>query len=205
MIARPKPYITEAEYLELERAGTSKHEYFAGDIFAMTGASEQHNLIASNVVASLHQQMRGRSCRIYPSDMRLKIMQSGLNIYPDITIVCGSPQFTDAAKRDTLLNPIVIIEILSPSTERYDRGMKFQHYRTIPSLQEYILIAQDEQHIERYTRHDANQWILIEASGSDATLAISSVSVTLALSDVYEQVDLPPGGERSLPRDIPPE
>ena len=205
MTAQPKPYITEAEYLELERAGTSKHEYFAGDIFAMTGASEQHNLIASNVVATLHRQLRGRSCRIYPSDMRLKIAQTGLNTYPDITIVCGSPQFTDPAKRDTLLNPIVIIEILSPSTERYDRGMKFQHYRTIASLQEYILIAQDEQHIERYTRNEPNQWILTEASEPDTILPISSISATLALADVYEQVDLIPSREPLLPRDIPPE
>src|SRR5262249_9988400 len=143
MTAQPKPYITEAEYLELERASASKHEYLAGEIFAMTGASEQHNLIASNVTATLHRQRRGRSCRVYPSDMRIKVTQTGLNTYPDITVVCGPPEFTDPTKRDTLINPMVIIEILSPSTERYDRGLKFQNYRTIPSLQEYILIAQD--------------------------------------------------------------
>jgi Uma2 family endonuclease len=205
MTAQPKPYITEAEYLELERAASSKHEYFAGEIFAKTGASEQHNLIASNVMASLHRQLRGHSCRIYPSDMRLKVMQTGLNTYPDSTIVCGPPQYTDQAKRDTLLNPIVIIEILSPSTERYDRGMKFQHYHAIASLQEYVLIAQDEQHIERYTRLEPNQWILLEATGPDAALPISSISATLAVAGVYEQVDLPPSREPLLPRDIPPE
>jgi len=203
MIARPKPYITEAEYLALERAGDNKHEYLAGNIFAMTGASEQHNLIASNVNASLHSQLRGRSCRIYPSDMRLKVLQTGLNTYPDITIVCGPPQFTDPAKRDTLVNPTVIIEILSPSTERYDRGMKFQNYRSIASLQEYILIAQDTQHIERYTRHEHNQWLLVEAFGPEATLHIASISAALRLADVYEQVELPTTPESPLSRDIP--
>jgi Uma2 family endonuclease len=136
MTAQPKPYMTEAEYLDLERVSLSKHEYFAGNVFAMTGASEQHNLIASNVTAALHHQLRGRSCRIYPSDMRIKVVQTGLNTYPDLTIICGPPQFTDPIKRDTLINPTVIIEILSPSTERYDRGLKFQNYRTIASLQE---------------------------------------------------------------------
>lgn len=203
MTAQPKPYITEAEYLERERAGTVKHEYFAGDIFAMTGASEQHNLIATNVTASLHNQLRGRTCRIYPSDMRIKVMQTGLNTYPDITIVCGSPQFTDPIKRDTLINPTVIIEILSPSTERYDRGLKFQNYRTIDTLQEYILIAQDKQHIERYARHEQNQWILAEAIGPEATLPIVTLSAVLPLADVYEQVELPRNTTPSLPRDVP--
>jgi Uma2 family endonuclease len=203
MTAQPKPYVTEAEYLELERASHSKHEYFAGDVFAMTGASEQHNLIASNVNASLHRQLRGRSCRIYPSDMRIKVVQTGLNTYPDLTIVCGPPQFTDSTKRDTLINPTVIIEILSPSTERYDRGLKFQNYRTIASLQEYILIAQDTQHIERYARHEENQWILTEVLGPEATLQITSLSVALLLADVYEQVELPANPESSFPRDMP--
>jgi Uma2 family endonuclease len=198
MTAQPKPFISEAEYLELERASVTKHEYFAGDIFAMTGASEQHNLIASNVTAALHRQLRGRSCRIYPSDMRIKVMQTGLNTYPDSTIVCGPPQFTDPIRRDTLINPAVIIEILSPSTERYDRGLKFQNYRTIDSLQEYILIAQETQHIERYTRHAEHQWILTEAIGPEATIHLTTLSVALDLSDVYEQVEFtqPPESPR---------
>jgi Uma2 family endonuclease len=201
MSAQPKLYITEEEYLARERASTSKHEYFAGEIFAMTGASEAHNLIASNVTASLHRQLRGRSCRIYPSDMRLKVLETGLNTYPDLTIVCGSAQFTDPIKRDTLINPTVIIEILSPSTERYDRGLKFQNYRTIASLYDYLLIAQDTAHIERYTRHESSQWILTEVVGLDSGLSITSLSVTLDLADVYEQIELPSSPESSIPGD----
>lgn len=201
MSAQPKPYITEAEYLARERASAGKHEYFDGEIFAMTGASEPHNLIASNVTASLHRQLRGRACRIYPSDMRLKVMETGLNTYPDLTIVCGPSQFTDPIKRDTLTNPTVIIEILSPSTERYDRGLKFQNYRTIASLQDYLLIAQDTARIERYTRQESNQWIFTEAIGLDSSLSIASLGATLDLADVYEQVDLPSSPEPSIPGD----
>jgi Uma2 family endonuclease len=203
MTAQPKPYLTEEEYVNLERASTRKHEYYAGEIFAMTGASEQHNLIATNITASLHQQLRGRDCRVYPSDMRLKVLQTGLNTYPDITVVCGSPQFVDQRKRDTLINPTVIIEILSPSTERYDRGMKFQHYRTIESLQEYVLIDQDKQHIERYTRREPRQWVLEEASGFESTLDLTSIGVALRLKDIYEQVELVEDSEPGLPREIP--
>lgn len=201
MSAQPKPYITEADYLERERASTTKHEYFAGAIFAMTGASEAHNLIASNLTAALHRQLRGRACRIYPSDMRLRVVATGLNTYPDLTIVCGPPQFADPSKRDTLINPTILIEILSPSTERYDRGLKFQNYRTIPSLQDYMLIAQDSAHLEHYTRHETNQWILTEVSGLDRSLAIASLAITLALADVYEQIDLPPSPESAIPGD----
>ncbi len=156
MTAQTRPYLTETEYLERERVSMIKHEYYAGKIFAMSGASEAHNLIASNVNASIYAQIRGRGCRIYPSDMRIKIAKTGLYTYPDMTIVCETPEFTDMTKRDTLLNPMIIIEILSPSTERYDRGVKFQNYRTIGSLKEYILIAQNKHHIERYTRHEEN-------------------------------------------------
>lgn len=191
MTAQPKPYITEAMYLELERNSIDKHEYYAGEIYAMTGASEQHNLIAMNLGASLHSQLRGRPCRVYPSDMRVKVLQTGLNTYPDLAIVCGTSQFTED-KRDTLINPTVIIEILSPSTERYDRGMKFQHYRGIETLEEYILVAQDKHYIERFVRQDhSNEWLFSEAVGLKASLFLPSIQVTLALNDVYEQVLLP--------------
>ena len=192
MTAQPRPYLTETEYLDRERVSTSKHEYYAGEIFAMSGASEAHNLIASNVNASIYAQIRGRGCRIYPSDMRIKIVKTGLYTYPDITIVCGTPTFTDVTKRDTLLNPTIIIEILSPSTERYDRGVKFQNYRTIETLKEYILIAQNKHHIERYTRQEGNTWILTEAIGVDFTINLDSIQCFLSLADTYELVDLPP-------------
>lgn len=192
MTAQPRPYLTETEYLEREQVSTIKHEYYAGEIFAMAGGSEAHNLIASNVNASIYAQIRGRGCRIYPSDMRIHVEHTGLYTYPDMTIVCGTPEFTNRAKRDTLLNPTMIIEILSRTTERYDRGVKFQNYRTIETLKEYILIAQNKPHIERYIRHEGNTWMLTEAIGLDAAIILESIQCTLTLADVYELVDLPP-------------
>ena len=188
MTAQRKSHLSEAAYLDKERFSTIKHEYYAGATYAMAGASELHNLIAMNVAASLHRQLRGQTCRIYPSDMRLKVLQTGLNTYPDFTVVCGPTQFAHVEKRDTLINPTVIIEILSPSTEYYDRGEKFQHYRTIETLQEYILIAQDKYRIERFTRQDANEWLLSEAVGLNTMLQLPSIQVIVLLNDVYEQV-----------------
>jgi Uma2 family endonuclease len=189
MTAQPKRYITEQEYIDFERANTMKHEYYDGHVYAMTGASRIHNLIAGNTLASLHGQLRQKPCQIFPSDMRIKVQQTGLYTYPDLVIICGEPQFTDDAL-DTLLNPLVLIEILSPSTERYDRGMKSQHYRTIETLQSYILIAQDHYHIEHYSRQDNGRWLLQEAHGIEAHIAIPSIESTLLFKDVYEKVDM---------------
>lgn len=135
MTAQPHQYVTEEEYLVLERASPTKHEYYAGRVYAMTGAKEPHNLISGNLVAVFHPQLRRKPCRVYSSDMRLKILKTGLNTYPDVVIICGQPQFTDTV-RDTITNPIVLVDILSASTERYDRGMKFEHYRTIETLRD---------------------------------------------------------------------
>lgn len=132
--------MTIPEYLELERTSDMKHEYFAGTIYAIVGGSVQHNLITGNTYASLHAQLRKRNCNVFPSDMRVKAVQTGLYTYPDITVVCGQRQFEDE-REDTLVNPIVIIEVLSPSTESYGRGKTFQNYRTMLLLREYILIA----------------------------------------------------------------
>ena len=145
--------MTEEEYLVYERDSITRHEYYNGRIYAMTGGTESHNLIAANTLATLHSQLRQRPCRVYQSDMRVRIDETGLNTYPDVLVICGQPQFTDTT-RDTVTNPIVIIEVLSPSTERYDRGMKFQHYRTIETLQDYLLLAQDKQYIEHYSRRE---------------------------------------------------
>lgn len=187
MTAQPKEYITEEEYLVFERASTTKHEYYNGRVYAMTGASARHNLIAANIIASLHSQLRRKPCRVYPSDMRVKIQQTGLNTYPDVVVVCGQPQFTDDAL-DTLVNPTTIIEILSPSTERYDRGMKFHNYRTIATLRDYILVSQDSHRIEHYIRQDGNQWLFEEAYGLESQVSVASIGCTLLLEDVYEKV-----------------
>jgi Uma2 family endonuclease len=187
MAAQPRVYLTVAEYLARERVGDTKHEFFAGQVYALAGGSEQHNLIAGNVLASLHAQVRKRSCTVYPSDMRLKIPRTNLYTYADVSVVCGQAQFEDA-QRDILLNPSVIIEVLSPSTENYDRGKKFQNYRTLDSAREYLLIAQDTHHIEHYIRQPDNQWLLSEADTLDATIELPTISCTLALADVYEKV-----------------
>ena len=149
MPAMPKPLLTPEEYLARERRAETKSEYLRGEVFAMAGASRAHNLIASNAAGELRQQLRDRPCEVYPSDMRVKVSPSGLYTYPDVTVVCGEPQFEDA-EVDTLLNPKVLVEVLSPSTADYDRGGKFTHYRRLPSLQEYVLISQDRPLVEHY-------------------------------------------------------
>ena len=179
--------MTEAEYLEFERNSTFKHEWIDGEVVAMTGASRAHNIITGNTYAALHSQLRQRPCEIYPADMRVKIEATRQYTYPDISIVCGDAQFADVGL-DSLVNPTVIIEVLSHSTERYDRGMKFQSYRKLSSLQEYILISQDSPRIEHYRLQDDGTWGLIDAEGIDAIIELDAVGCTLSLTDVYEKV-----------------
>lgn len=190
MAAEPKPTYSETEYLMLERASNAKHEYYDGEIFAMVGASEAHNLIVTSTVFSLYGQLRARPCRIYSSDMRVRVSATGLYTYPDLIVVCGESQFTDDTF-ETLANPTVIAEVLSDSTERYDRGKKFQHYRALASLCEYLLIAQDAAHIEHFVRQDDGSWRLTEADGTAATLALPMIDCALPLAEVYEKVTLP--------------
>ena len=187
MVAQPKVLISEAEYLAQERAGEVRHEYYAGEVVAMVGASREHNLIAGGTYTSLYVQLRKRPCEVYMNDMRLMIGPLGKYTYPDITVVCGEPRFADDYI-DNLLNPTVIIEVLSPSTEAYDRGEKFEHYRTIDSLREYLLIAQDRYHIDHFVRGDAGYWVLRDAAGLAASIALASIGCELALADVYEKV-----------------
>lgn len=189
MTPQPRQYITEETYLERERQSTTKSEYFDGHMYAMSGASEAHNLIAANLIATFHGQLRQRPCRVYPSDMRVKVLQTGLYTYPDVMVVCGPPQFVDE-KRDTITNPTVIIEILSPSTERYDRGVKFRHYRLIETLRDYILVAQDRRHIEHYTRQEHGLWIFEESSAAEEQVAIQSIACSISIADAYEKVEL---------------
>jgi Uma2 family endonuclease len=182
--------MSEADYLAFERASELKHEYFAGEVFAMSGASEAHNLICTSTSFLLYGQLRSRPCNVYPGDMRVKVEATGLYTYPDISVVCGEAQFSDD-HLDTLVNPTVIIEVLSPSTEGYDRGKKFQQYREIPSLREYLLISQDSPRIERYGRQSDGTWVFDDAHGLDAHLALASIDCRLALAEVYERVTFP--------------
>ncbi|WP_207492798.1 Uma2 family endonuclease [Aridibaculum aurantiacum] len=188
MSAIPKQYISEQDYLEQERLAEHKSEYFNGEVFAMAGASESHNSIVANTIASLHPTLRGKSCKIYPSDLRVYNPQNGLYTYPDISIACGERKFTDDTL-DTLTNPTVLIEVLSPSTEDYDRGTKFKLYRSIPSLQNYVLISSMEYQAEVYTK-SGESWILTTAKGREAKLYISAIQLDLQLEDVYAQVDI---------------
>jgi Uma2 family endonuclease len=194
MTSPARQRMTAAEYLALERAAPQKHEFFNGELFAMAGASEAHNLITLNVAEALRAGLRGRPCRVYASDMRVKIDATGLYTYPDVVAVCGERQFEDE-RRDTLLNPTVIFEVLSSSTEAYDRGDKFAHYRRLASLQEYVLIAQDRHRVERFTRQEpGEEWLLTEISEPDGILRLASLDCALTLAAIYDQVELPPGG-----------
>jgi len=189
MSLQPSAYLTPKEYLALERGAEYKSEYLAGEIFAMAGTSERHNLIAGNVFAELHTQLRKRPCKVYVSDVRLKVNRTGLYTYPDVMVVCGETQFADD-QQDMILNPTVIIEVLSESTEGYDRGKKFEHYRKLDSLSEYILIAQDRFHVERYVRQPDNQWLLAETDNVHDTLSLTSIACNLALADIYDKVEI---------------
>ena len=188
MSAQPKLF-SESEYLYMERASSIKHEFYQGRIYAMTGASKNHNLIVANTLASLHGQLRRSSCQVYASDMRVAIPSSSLYTYPDLVIVCGQTLFRDD-QQDTLINPLVFIEILSPSTERYDRGMKFQHYSMLESVQDYLLIAQDQQRIEHFTRQGSGQWLLHVVTSAEHVITIDSIKSRLNLDDIYEKVDI---------------
>ena len=189
MSSHAKPRYTPAEYLVLERQAGHRSEYFGGEIFAMGGASERHNLIVTNAIRELSLQLKGRPCKTYASDMRVKVSPTGLYTYPDIVVVCGKALF-DGEEMDTLINPTVIIEVLSKSTEGYDRGEKFAHYRKLDSLAEYVLIAQEKVHAERYIRQPEGQWLLSETDSVQDVVQMLSIDCALALAEVYDKVEM---------------
>jgi Uma2 family endonuclease len=188
MSAIPKTKLTSAEYLEFERKSEVKHEYFNGEIFAKSGAKRNHNVVAWNIGGELRQKLKGKSCEAYPADMRVFVPQTKLYTYPDLVVVCGEPIFQDNVF-DTLLNPVLLIEVLSETTESYDRGKKFQHYRSIESLQEYVLVSQTEARIEKYVKHGDGFWLLSEAVGLDSEIEFSSIECRIALAEVYDKID----------------
>jgi len=180
-------HMTPEEYLEFERASDIKHEYYGGEIRAMSGGTHEHIVITLNTGASLLAQLRGRPCFTYTSEMKVRIEAKNSFFYPDIAVACGDLQFVDNW-RDMIRNPMLVIEVLSPSTESEDRGEKFQHYRELGSLQEYVLIAQDKPYIERFLRQEGGVWQFSDAQGLDAVMELSSIGCTLKLADVYERV-----------------
>ena len=186
----PKFY-TENEYLELERKATYKSEYVNGQIYAMAGASRMHNTISGNTYSQINIQLIDRvSCEAHTNDMRVKVEETGLITYPDVVAVCGDVELDDSYK-DTLLNPKILIEVLSPSTEAYDRGAKFAHYRKLPSLEEYVLISQHKVLVELFQRH-GEHWILKEYSHLEDVLALDSIDCQIKLSRIYNKVVFPP-------------
>ena len=181
-------YLTPEEYLAFERKATTKHEYINGQIVAMSGASFAHNFITANIVTYLNIQLMDGECRAVASDMRVKAQQTESYFYPDIVVVCGEPRAEDDTF-DILLNPTVVVEVLSRSTEAYDRGEKFEHYRQIGSLKDYILISQDEVRVEHYCRQESG-WMQTEFRELEDVLSLFSIGCELRLQDIYRRVEL---------------
>ena len=188
MSSIPKTKLTPEEYLEFERKSEIRHEYFDGEIFAMSGANRNHCVISVNLSGLLWQYFKGKNYFACLSKMRVFVPATGLYTYPDLVVVCGEPKFQDNVF-DTLLNPVLLIEVLSETTESYDRGKKFQHYRSIESLQEYVLVSQDEARIEKYVKQDDGFWILSETVGLDSKIKFDSIDCIIALGEVYDKVN----------------
>jgi Uma2 family endonuclease len=189
MASQVKAPLSPAEYLFLERRSEQKHELVDGELIAMTGASEAHNLIVANLLRELGVQLKGRPSKLYPSDMRVRIPAEGRYVYPNVCVLLGEAEFEDD-QRDTLLNPQVIVEVLSDSTEAYDRGDKFFFYRTLPSFREYVLIVQDRPQIEHYLRREGDEWVLKTYTERSAVVELSTIGCRMSMGDVYYNVPL---------------
>jgi Uma2 family endonuclease len=176
------------EYLEIERKAECKSEYFEGKMSPKPLNNEQHGVIIGNIVGELKRQLKGKRCRVMSIDLRVRVIPSGLCTYPDIVVVCGESQHADNHE-DTLLNPTVLVEVLSDSTRDYDIGRKFQFYRGLPSLREYIMVEQDAPHILQWTRQEEHRGELAEADDLNQTVQLASIGCVLTLRDVYDQVD----------------
>lgn len=191
MASNPQRLYTPEEYLAQERAAAYKSEYVDGEIFAMAGASEAHNSLVANILASLHPQVRRSGCKAYVSDMRVDLSKNGLYAYPDVIVVCGESRFSDQHK-DNLLNPQIIIEVLSKSTEAKDRGFKFMRYRKLDSFVEYLLVSQEKPQVEHFVRQPDNRWLLTEITNLEEVVSFSSIPCELRMSDIYETIEFEP-------------
>ncbi len=190
MSSQPRLKLTEAEYLEIERRSEVKHELVDGTMVAMAGASPVHVLIVTNIVAALGSQLKDRECTAYASDLRVKIQKSGRFTYPDVSVVGGRIEL-GTEQQDILLNPRVIVEVLSESTKNYDRGEKFEQYRSIPSFTEYLLVAQDRHHVEHYVRQKDGRWLLAETDSLADSVVLESIDCRLTLAEIYAKVRFP--------------
>jgi len=196
MSAQSQPRLTPEEYLKVERAAQDiRSEYYNGRMYAMSGASYRHVMLISSLNYHLRDALGRGPCSVGTNDLRIRVAPEGLYTYPDVVVVCGEPRFADGVA-DTLLNPTVIIEVLSPSTEAYDRGFKFAQYRTLESLKEYALVSQTEPRVEIFRRQPSGDWLLSESAGMESACRFDSVSCTVALKDIYDKVTF--GGEDSF-------
>jgi Uma2 family endonuclease len=190
MSAAPQPLLSPQEYLARERRAEFRSEFYRGEMFAMAGATYEHTLIKDNLAHEAGNQLKNSPCKVLTSDLRVKVDATGLYTYPDIVVVCDDAQFEDD-QFDTLLNPRALVEVLSDSTEKYDRGDKARHYRQISSLQEYILVAQDRALVERYARQPDGTWLLTEFSDSGGVFTFASVPAAVPMAEIYRGVTLP--------------
>ncbi|HLK68211.1 MAG TPA: Uma2 family endonuclease [Bryobacteraceae bacterium] len=191
MAANPgATFVSVEEYLERQRTSDSKCEYFNGEIFPMFATTPHHALIVNNVGGELRTRLKSAPCRVYTSDLMVRVTATGLYTYPDVTVICGDPQYTEG-RPDGITNPSLIVEVLAPSTEDYDRGKKFEHYRTLPTLIDYLTIAQDKPHIECFTRQAENRWLLIEFAELTQKIELTSIQCVLPLSEIYDKAVFP--------------
>jgi Uma2 family endonuclease len=193
MASNPVSKLTEEQYLAIERAAEFKSEFIDGEMFAMAGGSNRHAILQGNLFGELYVGLRGSSCRPFGSDSRVSIPGRAC-VYPDVTVACGQ-QPAAGQNNDLLTNPVAIFEVLSPSTEKYDRGLKFQLYLTVDSLRDYILVNQDQVRIEHFTRQPDGIWIPRDCQGPDEELKIDSIGLAIPLHRIYDQLDLAPRGE----------
>jgi Uma2 family endonuclease len=193
MSLAPKPQLQFADWLAAERASDrGRTEFLDGEVFAMAGGSETHNLIAGNVYGELRNAFKGRPCYVYTSDMKVRIESANLGAYPDVMAVCGERLFWDQ-RRDVIVNPMLIVEVLSESTEAYDRGDKFAYYRTIPSLSAYLLLSQRRMSAELFLRQGDGNWLLAAYSDPQDCIALPALDTRLPLAEVYDKVELGSG------------
>jgi Uma2 family endonuclease len=187
MSAQPQPRLTPEQYLDAERSAEFRHEYYNGHVYAMSGGSYRHGQIIGSLTTELTNRLKSRPCSVVPNDLRLRVSPDGLYTYPDVVVICGDPGFTDD-RHDTLLNPALIVEVLSPSTEAYDRGFKSAQYRTVESLEEYALVSQSEPRVEVFRRQPGGHWLLSEAVGIEAVCHFDSLDCAIPLAEIYAKV-----------------
>jgi Uma2 family endonuclease len=196
MTALPQPSYGFEEYLTTEREQQTRNEFVAGEVYAMTGAKENHNLIVTNLIILIGTQFKQRPCRVYASDMKVRIDEADACTYPDVIALCGERQYYDQ-RRDVITNPTLIVEVLSESTEAYDRGDKFALYRHLPSLQEYLLLSQERMAADLYSRQTEGRWLLSNFEQADQEIPLESLQCSLPMAEIYDKVEFDRQAERA--------